>query len=170
MNVEETLATIQGQLRQLSVQTYEIEDDKRGLLDSLRKARVSILRARKILSTGPWSVLVTAGALYLLRDRPKAEILRGIANESLDQLRDLFEFSYHDGVVIEDGIEIRVDDNDVSIVFAENRLVTRFVRDWEITVSRSHVRQYAEEAARSAEELSKLADAIDFLIHPITVP
>jgi hypothetical protein len=144
------------QIAELSTKIAELEEQSANLQVesfSLRQKREELIATMivedKLLLKTEWEITLdgSSGAQLSYKES---------GSDSMDFIKELARTDYHSWFEITDGIQLRFDDNDISITFKETRQVMPFVKKNGIRISGSGITDRLAKLKRDAVALETI--------------
>ena len=136
----------------LNEQYNTVNDKISSITEEQYKLLQQIIQEEHLFDGTKWELKLSGDQVYLTcQDSRKDE------SSSLHKLDALLNGSYHYFFTLEEDVEIRFDDNEISIHFEENKAVMLFCKKYKMTISSSTVAGKLQALKRQVNQLEILA-------------
>jgi hypothetical protein len=149
MSLKKQIADLTTQIRDLEEQSANLQVDAFSLRQKREELIAAMIVEDKLMHGTEWELTLdgSSGASLSYKESE---------SDSMDFIKELARTDYHSWFEITDGIQLRFDDNDISITFKETRQVMPFVKKNGLKVSGSGITDRLAKLKRDAVALETI--------------
>jgi hypothetical protein len=121
MNFKKQIEELSGKIKELEDQAANLQVESFGLRQKREELIATMIVEDKLMADTEWDLTLdgSTGAHLSYKDGE---------SDSMEFIKELARTDYHSWFEITDGIQLRFDDNDISISFKETKQVMPFVK------------------------------------------
>ena len=122
MSFKKQIADLSAQIKELEDQASNLQVDAFGLRQKREELISQMILGEKLLSDTEWDLVIGIGGSDSVLS------YKDTSPNDIEFIKELARTDYHSWFEISDGIQLRFDDNDISISFKESKQLMPFVK------------------------------------------
>jgi hypothetical protein len=147
MNFLEQIAELDKSINKLDTLSGELQKKAWGLREKRNKLIAEMILEENLLGQTTWTISMSGGGVYLsFNGAPQ----KGTA---MDTIAELARTDYHCDFTLQDGITLRFDDNDTSLVFKESKTMLPFITKHGLIINGSSIQDALSKLKREVASL-----------------
>jgi hypothetical protein len=127
--------------------TYEVEQ---GLVQEYNSVLLEKIISEKLLHKYEWEIKLSGYHIYLSSTRRDDRKVTSLMINS----------DYHCGIDLTDHVQLRSDDNELSIAFSDNKEIAPFIADWDLKINCSGIEKKIKSLIDEADQLNDILNLV----------